>query len=159
MIVCKCYWLMKFELDVFFIDDLVKVKVEFWNGVCNYQVCNFMCDGMQVGDGILFYYFNIKVFGIVGLVIVVSLVYLDDIQFDLEFDYYDFKSICENLCWMLVDVVFDCKFKQVIVLDEIKLYVDELGEGFLLVVKGNCLLVFLVIVVQWKLLLLLEKKF
>lgn len=147
MIVCKCYWLMKFELDVFFIDDLQWVGCEFWNGVCNYQVCNFMCDGMKVGDGVLFYYFNIKVFGIVGLVIVVSDVYLDEIQFDVGLDYYDFKVICEELCWLLVDVVFECKLCNMILLDEIKLYVDVLGEGFLFIVCGNCLFILLVIVV------------
>jgi hypothetical protein len=80
----KRYWLMKSEPDAFSIDDLAKVKVEPWNGVRNYQARNFMRDGMQVGDGILFYHSNTKVPGIVGLATVASAAYPDDTQFDPE---------------------------------------------------------------------------
>ena len=112
----KRYWLMKSEPDAFSIDDLAKVKVEPWNGVRNYQARNFMRDGMQVGDGILFYHSNTKVPGIVGLATVASTAYPDDTQFDPKSDYHDPKSTRENPRWMLVDVAFDRKLKQVIAL-------------------------------------------
>ncbi len=54
------YWLMKSEPDAFSIDDLQRVGTEPWNGVRNYQARNFMRDGMQVGDGVLFYHSNCR---------------------------------------------------------------------------------------------------
>ena len=63
----KRYWMMKSEPDAFSIDDLARVGTEPWNGVRNYQARNFMRDGMQVGDGVMFYHSNCKVPGIAGL--------------------------------------------------------------------------------------------
>ena len=62
----KRYWLMKSEPDAFSIDDLQRVGIEPWNGVRNYQARNFMRDGMQVGDGVLFYHSNTDVPGMIG---------------------------------------------------------------------------------------------
>ena len=152
----KRYWLMKSEPDAFSIDDLAKVKVEPWNGVRNYQARNFMRDGMQVGDGILFYHSNTKVPGIVGLATVASAAYPDDTQFNPKSDYYDPKSTREEPRWSLVDVKFDRKLKRTIALDEIKQHADALGEGFALTQRGNRLSVLPVTAAQWKLLLSLE---
>ena len=154
----KRYWLMKSEPDAFSIDDLERVGTEPWNGVRNYQARNFMRDGMQVGDGILFYHSNTKVPGIVGLATVASNAYPDDTQFDPESDYHDPKSSREEPRWMLVDVAFDRKLRHVITLEEIKRHADAFGEGFPLVAKGNRLSVFPVTAAQWKLLLSLEPK-
>ena len=63
----KRYWLMKSEPDAFSIDDLQKAGVEPWNGVRNYQARNFMRDGMQVGDGVLFYHSSCAEPGVAGL--------------------------------------------------------------------------------------------
>ena len=63
---------MKCEPSAFTIDDLERDGVTSWEGVRNYQARNFMRDGMQVGDGILFYHSNTKVPGIVGLATVAS---------------------------------------------------------------------------------------
>jgi predicted RNA-binding protein with PUA-like domain len=154
----KRYWLMKSEPDAFSIDDLQRVGTEPWNGVRNYQARNFMRDGMKVGDGILFYHSNTKVPGIVGLAKVASEAYPDDTQFDQGSDYFDAKSTREQPRWMLVDVAFERKLKQVIALDEIKQHADALGEGFPLTAKGNRLSVFPVTAAQWQLLLSLEKR-
>jgi hypothetical protein len=56
------YWLMKSEPDEFSIDDLVKApkKSTPWFGVRNYQARNFMRDHMRVGDGVLFYHFDLS---------------------------------------------------------------------------------------------------
>lgn len=152
----KRYWLMKSEPDAFSIDDLQRVGVEPWNGVRNYQARNFMRDGMQIGDGVLFYHSNCAVPGIVGIAKVASAAYPDKTQFDRKSDYYDPKSAPEEPRWMLVDVAFERKLKRTIPLDEIKQHADALGEGFALTARGNRLSVLPVTAAQWKLLLSLE---
>ncbi|OAX55854.1 EVE domain-containing protein [Xanthomonas graminis] len=152
----KRYWLMKSEPDAFSIDDLQRVGSEPWNGVRNYQARNFMRDGMQVGDGILFYHSNCKVPGIVGVATVASAAYPDDTQFDPESDYHDPKATREQPRWYLVDVAFERKLARTIALDEIKQHSDALGEGFALTARGNRLSVFPLTAAQWKLLLALE---
>ena len=78
------YWLMKSEPDEFSIDDLARKKVEPWSGVRNYQARNFMRDGMQVGDGVLFYHSSCPEPGIVGIARVASGTRPDPTQFDPE---------------------------------------------------------------------------
>ena len=152
----KRYWLMKSEPDAFSIDNLEKVGTEPWNGVRNYQARNFMRDGMQVGDGILFYHSNCAVPGIAGIAKVASKAYPDETQFDRKSDYYDPKATREEPRWMLVDVAFERKLKRVIPLEEIRQHADRLGEGFALTSKGTRLSVMPVTAAQWKLLLSLE---
>jgi predicted RNA-binding protein with PUA-like domain len=152
----KRYWLMKSEPDAFSIDDLERVGVEPWNGVRNYQARNFMRDGMQVGDGVLFYHSNCAVPGIAGIAKVASRAYPDPTQFDQKSDYYDPKSTPEAPRWMLVDVAFDRKLKRTIALDEIKRHTEALGEGFALTSRGSRLSVMPVTAAQWKYLLSLE---
>ena len=152
----KRYWLMKSEPDAFSIDDLQRVGTEPWNGVRNYQARNFMRDGMQVGDGILFYHSNTKVPGIVGTATVASAAYPDDTQFNPKSDYFDPRASAEQPRWFLVDVTFERRFGQVIALEEIKRHADALGEGFALTARGNRLSVFPVTAAQWNLLLSLE---
>ena len=150
------YWLMKSEPDAFSIDDLERVGVEAWNGVRNYQARNFMRDGMQVGDGVLFYHSNCAVPGIVGTGTVASASYPDETQFDPTSDYFDPKSTREQPRWQLVDIAFERKLKRTIPLDEIKQHAATLGEDFALVRRGNRLSVFPVSSAQWKHLLSLE---
>ena len=152
----KRYWLMKSEPDAFSIDNLEKVGTEPWNGVRNYQARNFMRDGMQMGDGILFYHSNCAVPGIAGIAKVASKAYPDETQFDRKSDYYDPKATREEPRWMLVDVAFERKLKRVIPLEEIRQHADRLGEGFALTSKGTRLSVMPVTAAQWKLLLSLE---
>ena len=150
------YWLMKSEPDTFSIDDLQRVGTEPWNGVRNYQARNYMCDGMKVGDGVLFYHSNTAVPGIAGLATIASEAYPDPTQFDAKSDYYDGKSSREDPRWLLVDVAFERKFERVIPLDEIKARADDLGEDFALTRRGNRLSVLPVTAAQWKLLLSME---
>ena len=152
----KRYWMMKSEPDAFSIDDLARVGTEPWNGVRNYQARNFMRDGMQVGDGVMFYHSNCKVPGIAGLATVASAAYPDPTQFDAGSDYFDPKATREAPRWFLVDVAFQRKLRRVIPLEEIKRHADALGEGFPLTARGNRLSVFPVTAAQWKLLLSLE---
>ena len=152
----KRYWMMKSEPDAFSIDDLARVGTEPWNGVRNYQARNFMRDGMQVGDGVMFYHSNCKVPGIAGLARVASHAYPDITQFDPKSHYFDPKATHETPRWFLVDVAFERKFNHAIALEDIRQHADALGEGFALTARGSRLSVFPVTTAQWKLLLGLE---
>ena len=148
------YWLVKTEPDEFSIDDLARKKVEPWTGVRNYQARNFMRDGMQVGDGVLFYHSSCEVPGIAGIAEVGSAAYPDPTQFDRRSDYYDAASKREDPRWYLVDVKFKRKLKRVIPLTELK---DRRElEGFALTARGNRLSVLPVTKAQWDFILGLE---
>ena len=108
------YWLMKTEPDEFSIDDLAKKKTEPWTGVRNYQARNFMREGMQVGDGVLFYHSSCAEPGVAGIAEVGSAAYPDPTQFDRKSDYYDPAEQARGTALSLVDVKFKCKLKRVI---------------------------------------------
>ena len=148
------YWLMKTEPDEFSIDHLAKKKVEPWSGVRNYQARNFMRDGMQVGDGVLFYHSSCEVPGVAGIAEVAAAAYPDPTQFDRKSDYYDAASKREEPRWYLVDVKFKRKLKRVIPLTELK---DRRElDGFALTSRGNRLSVLPVSKAQWDFILGLE---
>jgi len=100
------YWLMKSEPDECSIDDLAAAPKQTvpWIGVRNYQARNFMRDGMQIGDGVLFYHSSCPQPGIAGLAEVVSAAYPDASQFDAKSPYFDAKSKPEAPRWLHVDV-------------------------------------------------------
>ena len=150
----KRYWLIKSEPDEFSIDALAKVKSEPWSGVRNYQARNFMRDGMQVGDGVLFYHSNCAEPGVVGVAEVATEAHPDPTQFDKRSDYYDPASKPEEPRWLLVDVRFKRKLKRTITLTELKGH-EELEE-FTLVRRGNRLSVMPVTRTQWDFILGLE---
>ncbi len=100
------YWLMKSEPEECSIDDALAAPGATvpWIGVRNYQARNFMRDGMQVGDGVLFYHSSCAEPGIVGLARVASGVRPDPTQFDPESPYHDPAAKPEAPRWLLVDV-------------------------------------------------------
>ncbi|MBB3117900.1 EVE domain-containing protein [Pseudoduganella violacea] len=100
------YWLMKSEPDEISIDDVLAAPKQTipWFGVRNYQARNFMRDGMQPGDGVLFYHSSCPQPGIAGIAEVVSAPYPDDTQFDPQSHYYDAKAKREEPRWICVDV-------------------------------------------------------
>ena len=150
------YWLMKSEPDDFSIDDLSRVGTEPWTGVRNYQARNFMRDGMQPGDGVLFYHSNAEVPGIYGVAEVASAAYPDPTQFDRKSKYFDPKASREEPRWLLVDVRFVRKLENAIPLERIREHADALGEEFALIRRGTRLSVLPVTAAQWKILLSLE---
>lgn len=154
----KRYWLMKSEPEDFSIDDLARVGTEPWTGVRNYQARNFMRDGMQVGDGVLFYHSNTDVPGIYGIAEVASTSYPDPSQFKKSSKYFDEKATEETPRWFLVDVGYVRTLAQPVSLAEIREHSAALGEEFALIRKGARLSVLPVTSAQWKLLLSLEKK-
>ena len=105
------YWLMKSEPKECSIDDALAAPKHTvpWTGVRNYQARNFMRDGMQVGDGVLFYHSSCPEPGIVGIARVASASKPDPTQFDQKSHYYDPASKPEAPRWMLVDVTLVSK--------------------------------------------------
>ena len=100
------YWLMKSEPEECSVDDALAAKNATvpWVGVRNYQARNFMRDGMQTGDGVLFYHSSCAEPGVVGIARVASTAYPDPTQFDPKSPYHDPKSKREEPRWLLVDV-------------------------------------------------------
>lgn len=102
------YWLMKSEPADVSIDDLAALPQQTvpWYGVRNYQARNFMRDGMQVGDGVLFYHSGCAEPGIAGIARVACTAYPDATQFDPASRYFDPKATPESPRWLHVDVQF-----------------------------------------------------
>ncbi len=100
------YWLMKSEPAECSVDDALAAAQSTvpWVGVRNYQARNFMRDGMQVGDGVLFYHSSCAEPGIVGIARVASTAYPDPTQFDKKSPYHDPASKPDEPRWLLVDV-------------------------------------------------------
>lgn len=84
------YWLIKSEPGSWSWDDHVKVGVEPWNGVRNYQAANNM-KAMQIGDQAFFYH-SVKEKQIVGIVEVVKEYYPDPSDPSGRFGMVDFKA-------------------------------------------------------------------
>jgi predicted RNA-binding protein with PUA-like domain len=100
------YWLMKSEPDEVSFDDVLAApgQTVAWFGVRNYQARNFMRDGMQIGDGILFYHSSCAVPGVAGIAQVASGPYPDATQFDSAGKYFDPKATRAQPRWISVDV-------------------------------------------------------
>nr|WP_315431659.1 EVE domain-containing protein [uncultured Albidiferax sp.] len=100
------YWLMKSEPEECSIDDALAAPGATvpWTGVRNYQARNYMRDGMQVGDGVLFYHSSSKETGIAGIARVASSTRVDTTQFDPASPYFDPKSAPDKPRWLLLDV-------------------------------------------------------
>ncbi len=100
------YWLMKSEPEECSIDLVLAApgRKTPWTGVRNYQARNYMRDGMQAGDGILFYHSSCAEPGIAGLAEVASRAYPDATQFDPASKYFDAKATREAPRWFHVDV-------------------------------------------------------
>lgn len=130
------YWLMKSEPEECSVDDVLAAKNSTvpWVGVRNYQARNFMRDGMQVGDGVLFYHSSCAEPGIVGIAEVASTPYPDPTQFDPKSHYYDAKSKREEPRWQLVDVKVLKKTRN-LTLPELRAH-KEL-EDLIILRKGN----------------------
>jgi predicted RNA-binding protein with PUA-like domain len=131
----KRYWLMKSEPDVYSIEDLEREGQACWDGVRNYQARNFMRDGMEVGDLVLYYHSNANPPGVAGVAKVCAEAYPDHTQFDPKSDYYDPKSKKDDPRWWMVDVCFVEKFPEVMPLPVLKN--ESALEGMPLLRKGQ----------------------
>jgi predicted RNA-binding protein with PUA-like domain len=127
------YWLMKSEPSDYSIDDLKSDKRASWDGVRNYQARNFMRDAMKVGDGVLFYHSGTDP-GVVGVAEVCREAYPDHTAFDKRDVHFDPKSKKDNPTWYMVDVCFVKKFKEAIMLVQLK--TDSQYNDMLVVKQG-----------------------
>ena len=143
------YWLMKSEPDEMSIDDVLAAKGHTvpWFGVRNYQARNFMRDGMQAGDGVLFYHSSCPQPGIAGIAEVASSAYPDHTQFDPKSHYYDPKSKPEQPRWQMVDVKAVRKTR---LLPLAELRTIAALEDMVVLQKGSRLSITPVTAAQWK---------
>lgn len=111
---------MKSEPNEYSIDDLARDKKAPWFGVRNYQARNYMRDEMRPGDMILFYHSSCPEPGVAGIATVLSAPYPDATQFDRTSPYYDSKATKENPRWILVDVKYKRKFKNIVSLSSLR---------------------------------------
>ena len=85
------YWLVKSEPESWSWDDQVRVGVEGWNGVRNFQAANNM-KAMKLGNRAFFYH-SVKEKSIVGIVEVVREYYPDASDPTGRFVMVDFKAV------------------------------------------------------------------
>ncbi len=116
----KKHWLIKSEPTCYSIDDLRRDKKIGWSGIRNYQARNFMRDGMQVGDLVIFYHSSTNPPSAVGVARVVSTPYPDSTALDPKDDHFDPKATVEQPIWMQVDMAFVEKFPQPVSISAIK---------------------------------------
>ncbi len=148
------YWLMKSEPDVYSIDDLARDKKTYWDGVRNYQARNFMRDQMKPGDLVFFYHSNAEPSGIAGIAEIASQGYPDPSAFDPEDVHYDPDSKKDKPAWVVVDLKFVKKFKNLLSLESLR-KVQGLAKMPLLQ-RGQRLSVQPVSAKEWKLIVDLE---
>ncbi len=85
------YWLVKSEPGAWSWEDHVRVGVEPWDGVRNYQAANNM-KAMKIGDRAFFYH-SVNEKRIVGVVEVVKEYYSDPSDASGRFGMVDFKAL------------------------------------------------------------------
>ena len=129
------YWLIKSEPNVYSIDDLKKDKKTHWDGVRNYQARNFLRDEMKIGDKVVFYHSNTEPPGAAGICEVTKEGYPDFTAFDPDDKHYDPKSKKDSPTWIMVDVKFVEKFRNVVSLETIK--ENKKLQNMKLVQRGN----------------------
>ncbi|MBS0290401.1 MAG: EVE domain-containing protein [Proteobacteria bacterium] len=145
----RVYWLMKSEPEAFSIDDLAKAKNKTspWDGVRNYKARNYIKD-MKIGDYAFFYHSSCKLPAIVGIVEIVSSPYPDPSAWRENSPYFDPKSTPANPRWFMVDVTFKKKFKEPILLQDLRQ--NPKISDFTLLKKGNRLSILPVTQQQWQ---------
>lgn len=143
------YWLFKSEPDAFSIDDLAAMpgKKDHWDGIRNYQVRNMIRDDIKKGDLGFFYHSSCAIPGIVGQFSVTRESYPDHTAFDKKEKYFDAKSDPDNPRWLMVDVKFKKKFKEIISLEELK--TKKPLQDMLLLKKGNRLSIMPITKKEW----------
>ena len=147
---------MKNEPEDYSIDDLKKDKTEPWDGIRNYQVRNMIRDDMSIGDLAFFYHSNCEIPGIYGIMTINSEAYPDHTAFNKKAKYYDIKSNRDKPTWLMVDVKYKRKMKNVITLKELKSH--KKLENMRVVQKGNRLSITEIDKKDWEYILKLENK-
>ena len=116
----------------------------------NSQARNFLRDGMQVDDGVLFYHSSCAEPGIVGIARVASAAHVDPTQFDPQSPYCDPASKPDAPRWLLVDVQVLQKTRN-LTLTELR--ADAELQNMLVLKKGSRLSITPVEPAHWKVIL------
>ena len=150
------YWLMKSEPSTWsWNDQLAKGEDgEGWDGVRNHQASNNM-KAMAIGDLAFFYHSNCDVPGIYGLMTICKEAYVDHTAFDKKAKYYDPKSKKDAPRWLMVDVKFKKKFKNIVTLKDLKSH-KELSN-MRVVQRGNRLSITKIEKKEWDFIINLTK--
>jgi len=117
------HWLIKSEPDCYSIDDLKRDGSTDWSGVRNFAARNFMRDHMKPGHLILYYHSGGDSGGepaVAGIAKVNGPAKPDRTALDLNDDHYDPKSTKDDPIWMHVEVKFVEKFKEPVMLKQLK---------------------------------------
>jgi predicted RNA-binding protein with PUA-like domain len=146
------YWLVKSESDCYSIDDLKrdsaggtgKKKGVAWEGIRNFQARNFMRDGMQIGDLVLYYHSNgtpKSPAGVYGVARVASSAHIDESALNPKDEHFDPKAVAYEKAgkppmWVCVDMEFVAKFSQPVYLADLKREGSKLG-GMLVLQRGQ----------------------
>lgn len=134
------YWLVKSEGNCYSIDDLKKDKRTAWEGIRNFQARNFMKDGMQIGDLVLFYHSMSDPTGVYGIAKVVSAPHIDESALSPKDEHYDPKAMKyqkegKDPLWVCVDLQFVKKFTRLVSLEQIKQ--NKQLQGMLVTQRGQ----------------------
>jgi len=89
---------------------------------------------MEIGDLVLFYHSNSQPPGVAGIAKVVRKAYPDSFALDPKSKYFDPKASEENPIWVMVDLGFVAKFKNLVSLYDIRKVTDL--QDMLLLKKG-----------------------
>jgi predicted RNA-binding protein with PUA-like domain len=128
-------WLMKTEPGIYSIDDLERDGTTPWNSIRNYQSRNFMRDDMKPGDRVLFYHSQATPPGVAGIAEVASTAYPDHTALDPKDPYFDPKASDEDPRWVMVDVKFVEKFRELVPLAALK--AEPALDGMLVTTKSR----------------------
>ena len=94
-----------------------------------------MRDEMAVGDEVLFYHSSADPPGVAGIAKVCRTATPDDFALDRKSKYFDARHTSDKPVWMMVDVAFVKKFREVVSLDELR-EVKSL-QGMLVIKRGQ----------------------
>ena len=111
---------MKCEPAAYTIADLKRDGTTSWEGVRNFQARNFLRDGMQVGDPVLFYASNADPSGVTGLATIARAGYPDHLAWKKGHKYFDAASTQEKPIWYMVDIAFEEDFGGTVSLETLK---------------------------------------
>jgi len=121
------YWLVKSEPNCWSWSDHVKVGVEPWTGVRNYQAAKYM-RAMAVGDTVFFYH-SVNEKKIVGVLEVVREAYPDPTDENAKFVCVDLKAVAAvNKTVSLADIKTNPHLEKMILLRQSRLSVMPIRD-------------------------------
>lgn len=129
------YWILKTEPETFSMDDLIKNKVEMWDGVRNYQARNNLRE-MQMNDFCLIYHSG-KERGIVGLGKVVKTAYPDPTADSDQWVCVDIAPVKKLNFYSLQEIKENKDLEEMGLIKQSRLSVIPISEGHFKILLGE----------------------